>query len=90
MKDIKDLNFGFPDAENYKRRETKQLLNNLFIKNEYLEELCRPEISFLIGDKGTGKTAYSMYLSNNNYKNNLAFSKLSHLQIQHHKAANFQ
>ncbi len=75
MKDIKDLKFGFPDAENYKRRETKQLFNSLFIKNDYLEQLCQPEISFLIGDKGTGKTAYSLYLSNNTYQNNFAFSK---------------
>ena len=75
MKKINELEFGFPDAENYKRRETKQLFNSLFTKNEYLEELCNPEISFLIGDKGTGKTAYSVYLSNNNYKNNFAFNK---------------
>ena len=75
MKKINELKFGFPDAENYKRRETKELFNSLFIKNDYLEQLCKPEISFLIGDKGTGKTAYSLYLSNNNYKNNFAFSK---------------
>ncbi len=75
MKKIKDLEFGFPDAENYKRRESKQLFNNLFIKNEYLEELCNPETSFLVGDKGTGKTAYSLFLSNNRYKNNIAVSK---------------
>jgi len=75
VKKINELEFGFPDAENYKRRETKQLFNSLFIKNDYLEQLCKPEISFLIGDKGTGKTAYSLYLSNNNYKNNFAFSK---------------
>ncbi|WP_368029747.1 hypothetical protein [Arcobacter sp. s6] len=75
MKKIVELNFGFPDAENYKRRETKQLFNTLFIQNEFLEQLCQPEISFLIGDKGTGKTAYSLYLANNKYKDNFAFSK---------------
>jgi len=75
MKKITDLEFGFPDAENYKRRETKQLFNKLFIQNDFLEQLCEPQISFLIGDKGTGKTAYSLYLSNNQYKHNFAFSK---------------
>ena len=75
MKKVNELNFGFPDAENYKRRETKQLFNKLFIQNEFLDQLCQPEISFLIGDKGTGKTAYSLFLSNNSYKNNFAFSK---------------
>lgn len=75
MKPVNKLQLGFPDAENYKRRETKELFNRLFIQNEFLDELCQPEISFLIGDKGTGKTAYSLFLANNKYKNNFAFSK---------------
>ncbi|MFA6761223.1 MAG: hypothetical protein WCR69_09290 [Sulfuricurvum sp.] len=75
MKKIIDIDFGFPDAENYKRRETKQLFTKLFIQNEFLDQLCQPEISFLVGDKGTGKTAYSLFLSNNEYKNNKAFSR---------------
>jgi len=75
MKKINELNFGFPDAENYKRRENRTFFNDLFIKNEYLEQLCQPQVSFLVGDKGTGKTAYSLYLANNRYKNNIGFSK---------------
>lgn len=65
LKPIKDLNFGFSDAENYKRRENKQLQNDIFLKNIYFYDLFKPNIYFLIGDKGTGKTAYSTYLSNN-------------------------
>jgi len=72
MKSILDLKLGFNDAENYRRRENKELLNSVFIRNEYLEKLCDPAISFLIGEKGTGKTAYAVYLSNNNYKENSA------------------
>lgn len=68
MKKVHELNFGFADAENYKRRENKELFNQVFIKNEYLEKLCDHSTSFLIGDKGTGKTAYAVYLSNNDYK----------------------
>lgn len=68
MKKVHELNFGFADAENYKRRENKDLFNQVFIKNEYLEKLCDYSTSFLIGDKGTGKTAYAVYLSNNDYK----------------------
>ena len=75
MKKINELNFGFSDAENYKRRENKALFNKFFIKDIHLDELCNPSISFLIGEKGTGKTAYSTYLSNNNYKDNLATTK---------------
>lgn len=72
MKLIKDLEFGFADAENYKRRENKQLLNKLFIRDNHLDKLCDPSVSFLIGEKGTGKTAYSIYLSNNEYKETLS------------------
>ena len=72
MKRIEDLELGYADAENYKRRENKELLNRVFIRDAHLDDLCQPNISFLIGEKGTGKTAYSIYLSNNNYKNTSA------------------
>lgn len=75
MKLIQDLELGFADAENYKRRENKELLNRIFIKDSHLGELCQPNVSFLIGEKGTGKTAYSIFLSNNNYKNTSAALK---------------
>ena len=75
MRLVKDLETGFSDAENYKRRENKDLLNKVFIKNDFLDELCEPNVSFLIGEKGTGKTAYSIFLSNNNYKNILATTR---------------
>lgn len=68
MKSIKELEVGFADAENYKRRENKELLNRVFIRDAHLDDLCEPNISFLIGEKGTGKTAYSIYLTNNIYK----------------------
>ncbi len=70
MKPIKSLDFGFADAQNYKKRENKEQFNKVFIKNDYLESLCDPSISFLIGEKGTGKTAYAVFMANSSYKNN--------------------
>lgn len=72
MKSIVDLQLGYSDAENYKRRENKALLNQVFIRNKHLDRLCEPAISFLVGEKGTGKTAYAVFLANNDYKNTLA------------------
>jgi hypothetical protein len=69
MKPIKDLNLGFSDAENYKRSSVKTLFNQFFVRTEALDKLCSSETFFLIGEKGTGKTAYSVYLSNNEYHN---------------------
>jgi hypothetical protein len=75
LKLIKDLELGFADAENYKRRENKELLNRVFIRDAHLENLCEPNISFLIGEKGTGKTAYSIFLSNNEFKKTLSTTR---------------
>ncbi len=72
FKKIKDLDLGFNDAENYRKRENKDLFNQIFVKNYFLDELLEPSKYFLIGEKGTGKTAYSVFLSNNHYKNNIA------------------
>ena len=66
---INDLNLGFNDAINYRRRENKNTFNKLFIKNDKLDELMKLSTYFLIGDKGTGKTAYAVWLDNNEYQN---------------------
>jgi funZ protein len=75
MKSITDLELGFADAVNYRKRENKDLFNKIFVKGEYLDRLCESDISFLIGEKGTGKTAYAIYLTNNNYKNIIATTR---------------
>ncbi len=70
MKKIGELNLGFSDAQNYARRDNKKMFNDIFVKNYFLEKIINPNTYFLIGEKGTGKTAYSVYLKNNNYKEN--------------------
>jgi len=72
MKNVTELNLGFIDAENYQRKENKDLFNLIFVRNAFLDDLLKPSTFFLIGEKGTGKTAYSVYLSNNEYKENIA------------------
>jgi len=63
-----ELNVGFTNAENYRRRENKELLSKYFVRDEYLERLLDSNIYFLVGEKGTGKTAYATFLKNNEYK----------------------
>jgi hypothetical protein len=72
MKPIPELKLGFNDAENYQRRENKELFNKIFVKNIFLDKLLEPSKFFLIGEKGTGKTAYAVFLLNNYYQGNLA------------------
>ena len=75
MRTIKELNLGFLDAQNYTQRAHKEMLNNVFVKNEFLDKLLEPTVYYLIGEKGTGKTAYAAFLSNNEYKNHKATLK---------------
>lgn len=84
MRKLKDLNIGFSDAENYKRRENKQIFQKLFVQNDFLERLLDPNISFLIGEKGTGKTAYSIFLSNSDYKEHKSTLKFLR-ETEYHK-----
>jgi len=69
---VSELKLGFKDAENYKQRENHELLNRIFVRTRTLEQLCESSTYFLVGEKGTGKTAYAVYLANNDYKNNIA------------------
>ncbi len=51
------------------------MFNQIFLRTPDLEKLCESRNYFLIGEKGTGKTAYAVYLSNTGYKNNLSSIK---------------
>jgi hypothetical protein len=76
MKKIKDLKIPDNDAVNYMRSEEKEFFNKIFYTDETLDNICRSGKYFLIGEKGTGKTAYSVYLSNHDYSNTLSSIKL--------------
>lgn len=75
LKMVKELNLGFSDAQNYTQRGNKQILSEVFVKNIYLEKLLAPNVYYLIGEKGTGKTAYAAFLSNSEYKDNVSVLK---------------
>lgn len=64
MKKLSDLKYGFTDAENYKRRENRDTFNRIFLRTEELSRLEEQSTFFLVGEKGTGKTAYAVYLHN--------------------------
>ena len=68
MLPISQLKLGFSDAENYKRIENKDLFNQVFVRNDMLEQILEPSTSFVVGEKGTGKTAYAVYTSNTTYR----------------------
>lgn len=70
MKAFSEIDLGYGDAANYKNnRRYKELFSKVFVKDEKLDKLMREDTYYLIGDKGTGKTAYSVFLENGEYKN---------------------
>ena len=70
MKQLAEINLGYGDAINYRNnRRYMDMFAATFVKDEKLERLMNDDTYFLIGDKGTGKTAYAVYLENNEYKN---------------------
>lgn len=72
MKPFNKLDLGFGDAENYQHNDNKEKFNQIFVRNDFLENLMKLSTYFLIGEKGTGKTAYAVYLANNDYKNTIS------------------
>ncbi|RSV39462.1 funZ protein [Sphingomonas sp. ABOLE] len=72
MLPVPEIDFGPIDAVNYRQRDNKNLLSKILYKEHFLDEIVRPSKFFLIGEKGTGKTSYSVYLENNDYENTRA------------------
>jgi hypothetical protein len=72
MLSISELNFGSIDAVSYRQRDQKEFLQRILYKEHYLNEILKPSKFFLIGEKGTGKTSYSVFLENGEYENTRA------------------
>ena len=62
MLTVPELNFGFIDAVSYRQRGNKEHLQNILYKEHYLNQIMEHNRYFLIGEKGTGKTSYSVFL----------------------------
>ena len=99
MLPIPKLNLGSIDAVNYKRRSEREFLKRIFFRDEYLDMILEEKRYFIIGEKGTGKTAYAALLNNTDYGGTLAsltnitetdYEKFSRLKsIKHYKVTDY-
>lgn len=64
-KNISDLKDPFNDAINYKSKDQKEFFSKIFVRTAELNKCLDNSIYYLIGEKGSGKTAYAVYLENN-------------------------
>jgi hypothetical protein len=62
---IADLKDSFNDAVNYRSRQEKEFFNKIFVRTDDLTDCLKSSVYYLIGEKGSGKTAYATYLENN-------------------------
>lgn len=65
---VAELEVGKFDAVNYDTLHGKKFLKRVFYRDGYLDQLLDLDRYFLVGEKGTGKTAYATFLSNEEYK----------------------
>ena len=72
MKTIKELHEPFNDALNYRQRSEKDFFNKVFLRTPALDDIVKSSTYFLMGEKGSGKTAYAVYLENNPYQNTMS------------------
>lgn len=63
-KALSSLKDPFNDALNYRSRIEKEFFQKLFLRTDELNRILDPQVYFLIGEKGAGKTAYAVYLEN--------------------------
>ena len=68
MQPINQLREPFNDAHNYRNRAEKEFFNKVFLRTSALDELVKSSTYFLMGEKGSGKTAYAVYMENNKYR----------------------
>lgn len=62
---LDNLKDPFNDAVNYRTRHEKEFFNQIFLRTSDLFDCLKPSVYYLIGEKGSGKTAYAAYLENN-------------------------
>lgn len=78
MKRIEELKQIKGDAYDYyiSEAEDRSLFEKIFLVDEIIDEIKKSDKYFLIGEKGSGKTAYSVYMSQNDTDDYFGFITL--------------
>jgi len=70
MKQFSQIDLGYSDATSYRNnKKYREMFEKVFVKDDNFEKIMRPDTYFLMGDKGTGKTAYAVFLENREHNN---------------------
>lgn len=72
MLSVAELNLGSIDAVNYKTKSEREFFSKIIYKENYLSDILERKKYFLIGEKGTGKSSYAVFLHNSEYQSTLS------------------
>lgn len=72
MKTLDNLHLPFNDAVNYRSSKEKVFFSKIFLTTKEIDKIVAPTSYFLIGEKGSGKTAYAVYLESNSRNNTIS------------------
>lgn len=75
-----DIELPYDEAENYLQSGNKEKMNHFFYKGDVYEKLKEQTTYYLVGDKGSGKTAYSAYFCNNQIEGSIR-SKIFQISV---------
>lgn len=64
-KSIDNLKTPYNDAINYRIKSEKEFFQKIFLRTDDLNSLNNNSVYYIIGEKGSGKTAYAVYYENN-------------------------
>ncbi len=59
---LSQLKEPYNDAVNYRSRPQREFFQRIFLQTDALKQILEPQVYFLMGEKGSGKTAYATYL----------------------------
>lgn len=68
-KPFSEINFGSRDASDYTNSDKREFFDRIFVQDKKMDTIKEGNKYFIIGDKGTGKTAYPVYMQNHSGNN---------------------
>ena len=89
MKKINDLIEPSLDAIDYRAKEKKKFFSASYVETNFLRKACTSNCYYLIGDKGTGKTALAFHMQDAS-PNNIASKLISISETQYTRFINLK
>lgn len=68
VSELRTLSTNADDFNEARNKLDEKLFDRVFLKDEFYELISNQNTYFIVGEKGSGKTAYAVYYCNNKRK----------------------